>query len=258
MLVFMLIFALVAIAWTIASNNHVQSENVGIDLTNLNVSIGEDKDDDGMLDPEEVSYTINYSSFDPSITLDFLLTGTFSLNRDAIDYLAIEQMIDESSHDILVKVEGTAYLKSSVPIEFAITGSIDRLSYVLPATAEIQADVDVDPNTLNLRSKGKWITSYIELPEGWDVSEINRTTILLNDTIPVDPFWVEKPLESVIGDYDNDTVPDLMVKFNRTEVSKYILDQNIMQGNVTLTITGQLYDTQYSFVATDTIRVINE
>jgi hypothetical protein len=109
-------------------------------------------------------------------------------------------------------------------------------------TPIIPSTIDIDPSTLNLKSGGKWIIAYIELPKGYDVSDINRTTVLLNGTIPVDPFWVNKTLESVIGDYDNDTIPDLMVKFDRASVSSYILSQNITYGNVTLTITGMIAD----------------
>ncbi len=86
-----------------------------------------------------------------------------------------------------------------------------------------------------------YIDAFIELPEGYDVSEIDRSTILLNDTIPVDPFWVEVPIESVIGDYDNDAIPDLMVKFDREAVSDLIISKGVMYGNVTLTLRGQLY-----------------
>ncbi|MEX2701692.1 MAG: hypothetical protein Q6368_001280, partial [Candidatus Baldrarchaeota archaeon] len=45
-----------------------------------------------------------------------------------------------------------------------------------------------------------------------------------------------------VGDYDNDSVLDLMVCFNRTDVINYILAQAISFGNVTLTITGKLYN----------------
>jgi len=116
---------------------------------------------------------------------------------------------------------------------------------------EIAANVDINPDTLNLKSKGKWITCYIELPEGYNVSNIDRSTILLNDTIPVDPFWVNKTLESVIGDYDNDSVTDLMVKFNRTQV----IDMMTV-GNQTIKITGQLADGT-PFEGTDTIRAMH-
>jgi parallel beta-helix repeat protein len=106
----------------------------------------------------------------------------------------------------------------------------------LPIPPVISATVDINPKALNLKSRGKWITTYIELPEGYDVANINVSSIMLNDTILVEPS------PTVIGDYDNDTIPDLMVNFNRTIVSEHILSSNIVYGNVTLTLTGQLYN----------------
>jgi hypothetical protein len=100
-----------------------------------------------------------------------------------------------------------------------------------------------------LKSKGKWITAYIEFPEGYNVSDIDISSILLNGTIPVD---VNAP--TAIGDYDGDGVPDLMVKFNRTAVCQLILSKGIKLGNVTLTVSGKLYDGT-EFEGSDTIRV---
>ena len=133
----------------------------------------------------------------------------------------------------------------------------DRYPLVNPWTPTppvITATIDIDPDTLNLKSKGRWITCYIELSEGYNVNDIDRATILLNGTIPVDPFWIDKPLESVIGDYDNDTLRDLMVKFSRKAVSEFILSKSIMYGNVTLTMTGELYD-RTLFEGGDVIKV---
>jgi len=113
----------------------------------------------------------------------------------------------------------------------------------------IAATVDIHPQALNLKSKGKWITCYIELPEGYNVSDIYVSSILLNSTIPVD---IEAP--TTIGDYDNDTIPDLMVKFNRTLVIEYVISKGITYGNATLTLTGQLYNST-SFEGSDTIKV---
>ena len=114
--------------------------------------------------------------------------------------------------------------------------------------------IDIDPDTLNLKSKGRWITCYIELPEGRNVSDIDRATMMLNGTLPIDPFWVDKSLESVVGDHDDDDVPDLMVKFSRAAAIEYLLGQNITCRNVTLTVTGELYDGT-SFEGSDVIRV---
>ena len=113
----------------------------------------------------------------------------------------------------------------------------------------VNATIDINPNTLNLRSEGEWITAYIELPEGYNVSEIDASTIMLDGTVAVD---LSGPI--AVGDYDNDTVPDLMVCFNWTEVCNYILSRGIVYGNVTLTVSGKLYDGTI-FSGTDTILV---
>lgn len=97
----------------------------------------------------------------------------------------------------------------------------------------ISATIDLDPDTLSLESKGQWFTAYIELPEGYDVNDIDASSITLNYTIGVDP---EAP--TAIGDYDKDGVPDLMVKFSRAAVSEFILSKGITFGSVTLTLRG--------------------
>ena len=134
--------------------------------------------------------------------------------------------------------------------------NIDHYPLMKPWAPSINATVDIIPNILNLRSKVKYITAYIELPEDYNVSDIDVSSILLNNTIPVDP---NAPI--AIGDYDNDTIPDLMVKFNGTEVIKYILNNINMTKlieerflTITLTLTGKLKDgTQ--FQGSDTIRI---
>jgi hypothetical protein len=131
-----------------------------------------------------------------------------------------------------------------------------------PKPPVITTTVDIQPQALNLKSRGKWITTYIELPEGYSVADINRTTILLNGTIPVDPFWISKPIKSMIGDFDNDSIPDLMVKFDRQQVIKYIMANVDMSRlyeerfmTITFTVTGKLNDGT-SFQGSDTIKII--
>ena len=126
----------------------------------------------------------------------------------------------------------------------------------IPPSPPKIARVDVNPDTLNLKSKGRWITAHIELPEGYNISNIDRSTILLNDTIPVDSFWLDKPFESVIGDYDNDGITDLMVKFDRQALIEYIRTKGIRDAEVTLAITGEANGK--SFEVTDTIKVIGQ
>lgn len=90
--------------------------------------------------------------------------------------------------------------------------------------------VDLDPNTLNHKSKGKWITCYIEIPSDYPCNDVHIDTILLEGIIPADPHPTN------IGDYDNDGIPDIMVKFSRATLIEHL---NSQTGYITLTITGE-------------------
>ena len=128
----------------------------------------------------------------------------------------------------------------------------DRYPLMKPWPSAETATININPHTLNLKSKGRWITAYIRLPEGYNVQEVNASTILLNGTILAEIH----PMD--IGDEDCDGIPELMVKFNRATVIEYILNsiQSIAKfANVTLTITGRLYNGTL-FEGSDTIRVI--
>ena len=111
------------------------------------------------------------------------------------------------------------------------------------------ANVDINPQSLNLKSRGRWITCYVELPEGYNVSDVDISTIMLDTTISAD-----LSVSIVIGDYDNDAVLDLMVCFNRTVVAEYILSKNVVFGNITLEVSGKLYNGA-EFIGTDTVLV---
>ena len=100
----------------------------------------------------------------------------------------------------------------------------------------LTAKVNIYPEELNLISRGRWITAYIELPESYDIANINVSTILLNNTVSAELSL------SAIGDYDEDGIPDLMVKFNRSEIIAYILSKGVNYGNITLTLSGKLAD----------------
>jgi len=118
----------------------------------------------------------------------------------------------------------------------------------------ISANVDVDPDTLHLGPPGglgNWITAYIELPLGYDVNNIDVSSIRLAGNIQIDPTATAPQ----VGNYDGDNLPDLMVKFDKPTVVTYINGLNIIiPGQVTLKITGALNDGTL-FEGTDTITV---
>ncbi len=125
-------------------------------------------------------------------------------------------------------------------------GTVDSLPDTVNVTVLIRATIDFDPDTLNLKSKGKHVTTYIELPPGYDVTQIDISSIRLNDTVPV----LAKPTQ--IGDYDKDGVLDLMVKFDRAAVSGVLTPGD----QVDVTMTGEVAG--LPFASTYTIRVINQ
>lgn len=147
----------------------------------------------------------------------------------------------------------------TITLSFLTTAAIGKYNakmWVTFTEKPIKATVDIDPNTLNLNDKGKWITCYIELPKGYDVRKIDVSSIRLNGTIPAEKT------PTAIGDYGKDKIPDLMVKFDRAKVIQYILDHvnmvNLIKKRsmiVMLTITGKL-NNGTPFQGSDTIRII--
>ena len=102
---------------------------------------------------------------------------------------------------------------------------------------EVEATIEIHPETLNLKSNGRWVQCIIKLQGPFYYTDINPDTVFLEMDIPA-----ENP--EMTGD-------SLNVKFARDDL-KDILGI----GSVTLTVTGNLYNGT-PFVGSDTVRVIN-
>jgi PKD repeat protein len=110
----------------------------------------------------------------------------------------------------------------------------------------IRATVDLDPATLNLMSKGRYVTCYIELQEGFDPSEVDISTVRANG-VPA----AARP--KTIDDHDGDGVPDLMVKFRREALQGTL----VVGDDMAVYVTGELFN-GFLFDGCDAIRVIDE
>jgi hypothetical protein len=110
----------------------------------------------------------------------------------------------------------------------------------------ITVEVKITPQTLNLKSNGRWVTVHIKLPEGYSTADIDVSTILLDGVI--------KP-ETTKGSGEG----KLVVKFSRAGVITHIKDTYGITGSkfsqTTLTITVEVAGT--TFQCSDTIRVKN-
>jgi len=113
----------------------------------------------------------------------------------------------------------------------------------LPITS-IGATINFDPDTLNKKSNGNWVVVYIELPAGYMPSDIDISSLRLEGSIPAEP----RPYE--IGDYDKDGIPDLMVKFKRSDAISLLPSGE----HVVVHVTGKVGST--AFEGVDIIRVI--
>ena len=112
-------------------------------------------------------------------------------------------------------------------------------------SSEFVASLNIDPDHINLGSKGRWVTAYIEFPEGYDVRDVEIETVLLNGVIPAD-----RDHKPVVGDVDGDGVPDLMIKFSRAAVQDILA----VGPDAVITVTGMLHDGTL-FSGSDTVSV---
>jgi hypothetical protein len=104
----------------------------------------------------------------------------------------------------------------------------------------IQAEVRITPRTINLASKGKWLTCYIWLPDNYSVTDIDSNATFLFGKIQAESVQVSEKQQVAIAE------------FSREEVQTIL---NI--GEVELSIIGWLIDGTI-FEGRDVIRVVQK
>lgn len=112
-------------------------------------------------------------------------------------------------------------------------------------TCQVAMSLALSPSVLNLHSVGRWITGRLEPATPWTPDQIDVSTIRLNGSVPVDPSAAV-----TIGDFDQDGIQELEVKFDRGS-----LELTLEAGDaVPVEVTGGIGD--QCFTGAANVRVI--
>jgi len=178
----------------------------------------------------EEDETIDFYMLDEEGYQDYLSGYDFealSMSEGVETWDISERIQDE---DVYLVVSNRESLTTTKTVEISFEATLEH----------VDAIVDIHPETINLRSQGKWVTGYIELEEGYDVGDIDIETVKFN--------YDDEKVEADWGEVQND---ELMVKFDRSEVVE-ILEPG---DEVEVIITGEINDELFS--GASEIRVID-
>lgn len=120
----------------------------------------------------------------------------------------------------------------------------EPLSFTIHAVNPvIPANIEIKPETINLKAKGNWITAWIEVP-GHDAADIDVSTVRLAG-VAADFAGKE------IADRDGDGIKELSVRFPRIAVSAVLSGE----GHILVPVTGKVGS--ISFTGAGDVRVIH-
>jgi hypothetical protein len=195
---------------------------------------------------------------DPDARLQTASSGAISLALDSRDY----PHLSYSDNYVLEYTEWNGSNWETEAVDFYVSGSCMALdNYDQPHIGFIHSEnpafanrdllyasktvempsrfisLNIDPNALNLRSRGKWIIAYLTTENALAV-DIDPSSLLVNDIVRPERW-----------DIQNDTT--LMVKFDRAAVLALVP----VSDNVDIKVTGQWKDGE-SFELHDIIGVI--
>jgi hypothetical protein len=145
--------------------------------------------------------------------------------------------------------------------EIEATVKIDNVEYSIPTGNEwFTPSLKLEPNTLNLKSNGNYITAFIELPSSHDINEVEISSIMLQ--VAGYSYSVDLSAAINIGDYNGNGISDLMIKFQRQTVvnNLKIMDYSAILGksvDVNFVVSGSLTDGT-SFGCSDTLSILKK
>ncbi|MHA2243825.1 MAG: NosD domain-containing protein [Candidatus Hodarchaeales archaeon] len=112
--------------------------------------------------------------------------------------------------------------------------------------ADLEANIDYESETLNLKNEGKWETVKISLPVGYSATNINVSSVYTDGEIYAEEAQVQN-------------AKTLIVKFNRSELVDYLLEAytTFPVYDAQLNVTGFLNGAFLMFKGYDTVKLLN-
>jgi hypothetical protein len=161
----------------------------------------------------------------------------YNVKRNTGDWVYASNRTYTSPTSMLAFVEGDYQIFAWAENNLGVVGKNSDVRFSVRSGGTI---IDIKPETLNLKSRGRWITVHLTPPEGYgpDDIDINSVKFEFND-------------EQIDVEWGNIQGGALMVKFSRSEVSDVLSPGE----NVEITISGELED-DTPFGGSDTIRII--
>lgn len=131
---------------------------------------------------------------------------------------------------------GHEYSGDTMDLAFVINGTVPPPILTIPPFR-------LRPLTFNLRNRGRWITGFVSLPEGYDANDIDIKTVMLEHSIP--------------ADWGKVTGSELMLKFDRGDLEDIIGRADSHGKPAEFRIAGRLVDGTPFEGESETIMLIN-
>ncbi len=145
-----------------------------------------------VLDDEYINIMGQWGNYNPLDGQSFLMgsnratDGNMHVFKMNVDGTGIEQLTEGPYNDEypILSPDGLYLSYLRLPEDFDKVGYPAPYPYELVIkTLMVYATVDFDPDTLNRKSKGRWVTVYIGLPEGCDANDIEIDSVRLDDEL---------------------------------------------------------------------------
>ncbi|MFX0210318.1 MAG: nitrous oxide reductase family maturation protein NosD, partial [Candidatus Hodarchaeota archaeon] len=170
-------------------------------------------------------------------------SGNQFFNNFLVDHDNTDSNNDNTS-DNPYYIDGDASNTDSSPYSIPV----QPLKELDLALADLEAEVDYESETLNLKNEGNWETVRIKLPLGYSVTNINVSSVYTDGFIYAEEAQVQN-------------LRTLIVKFNRSELISYLAkkleNETFPIEALKLNVTGFLKGAFLKFYGYDCVKVLN-